>query len=313
MDVEASENTRLLPSEEPIAPHARPTSSSAKYLAVLAVVSALALIAFSGPAFFPTAMKMTNFRADLDLSELFTDSAELEGSPNADSSQESMTGAIDLNSEIQGPIDFDSMLPKGLVAAPKKVEEDEESDITAELVAKLSKLDSNPKMMSLAGATTSSQFNECTSKYVKGTFLEIHTPPGCISLYTNNIAESITHLSDVVTFCGCQTIGPKNYDMVSLRKASLISRNGAGQISFIATGDDASVTIYHDPNFLDGYMLVIGPNSRVDLAKSPMGPTTWDNAVYSLIMQSWSDCNLVSAFLRSFKIIMSPLFKNSFV
>jgi len=151
-------------------------------------------------------------------------------------------------------------------------------------------LPASHRMMSLVGATPDSAFNMCTSDYLTGQFLAVKVNPGCISLFNNDVSSS--HTSKVITFCGCENIGPKKYDFVSLQKASLIGKRGNGLISFIATGPDASVTLYNSANFDSELKDVIGPNTQVSLSRVAMGESNWDNAVYSLVMQSWSSCDL---------------------
>lgn len=110
------------------------------------------------------------------------------------------------------------------------------------------------KMMSLVGATTSDNFNVCSSEYQHGEYLKVAVKTGCISLFNNDISKQ--SLSKVITFCGCENLGPKKYDMVSLQKAGLVSKVNSGMISFIATGEGASVTLYNDPSFDSGFKVI---------------------------------------------------------
>ena len=107
------------------------------------------------------------------------------------------------------------------------------------------------RIMSLVGASSESAFNMCSSEFEAGKYGAVDVKPGCISLFNNDVSNQV--LSRVITFCGCESIGPKKYDLVSLQKASLVSKNNAGMISYIATGDGASVTIYNGPNFDSDY------------------------------------------------------------
>ena len=69
----------------------------------------------------------------------------------------------------------------------------------------------------------------------------------------------------MITFCGCETLGPKKYDFVALQNAGLISKKGSGLISFLATGDGASATIYNSADFgsdTNSFKTVIGPQVR---------------------------------------------------
>lgn len=278
MNFESSENSRLLPTEEPTAQPTRSGSSAIKYITVFVALSALALLAVRGSIFTRNGLKVASFNTAL----------------------ESVTGAVDLGSELPPdmPIDLGAQFPKDLPATKSKKAESVTPPIvhdTEELQKDnpTSDISEDTVMMSLMGATAQSQFNQCAGKFVKGGALNVKVFPGCISLFTNDIADYDEHLSSFITFCGCDLIGPKKYDFVSLKNAALISKSGTAQISFIATGDGSSVTIYNDPAFGGGNMLTIGPNSRVDLSQIEMGVSNWDNNIYSLILQSWVSCNLV--------------------
>ena len=78
------------------------------------------------------------------------------------------------------------------------------------------------RMISLADADENSEFNVCSSLYVHGEYLNVQVDPGCISLFNNDMTKQ--SLSKVITFCGCEMIGPKKYDFVSLQNAGLISK-----------------------------------------------------------------------------------------
>merc|ERR1711998_372584 len=81
------------------------------------------------------------------------------------------------------------------------------------------------------------------------------------------------------------------YDFVSLQNAGLISKSGAGLVSFAAVGEGASATVFDGPHF-DGLKLVIGELSEYSLARLIRYESTWDNSVYSLILQSWISCDI---------------------
>lgn len=148
------------------------------------------------------------------------------------------------------------------------------------------------RMMSLIGATPDSSFNECTSTFRQGAVNQnIKVAPGCVSLFNSDL--SVRGLvSTMITFCGCETIGPKKYDFVALQAAGLISKQGGGLISYIATGDGASATLYNSPEFESEFKTVIGPNTQISAKRIVMGESTWDNAIYSIVMQSWTPCDL---------------------
>lgn len=147
------------------------------------------------------------------------------------------------------------------------------------------------RMMSLSGATAESSFEACSSSYEHGNanfYYKVET--GCIAIFNNDISKYA--VSQVITFCGCETIGPKMYDFVALQNAGLISKAGAGLISFIATGDMASITIYNEPDFSGDEHYVIGPMTQIPMDRVRRGESTWDNAIYSMVMQAWCGCDL---------------------
>lgn len=144
-------------------------------------------------------------------------------------------------------------------------------------------------IMSLAEKNANSNFNECSSEYEHGAFLKVAVEVGCISLFNNDISKY--SISTVITFCGCETIGPKKYDFVALQNAGLISKKGAGLVSFIATGKDTSITLYNTPDFTGELHTVVGPETQVPCSRLRMGESTWDNAIYSMILQSWPSCD----------------------
>jgi hypothetical protein len=79
------------------------------------------------------------------------------------------------------------------------------------------------RMMSLLGATAESSFEACSSSYEHGNanfYYKVET--GCIAIFNNDISKYA--VSQVITFCGCETIGPKMYDFVALQNAGLISK-----------------------------------------------------------------------------------------
>merc|ERR1711998_35113 len=105
--------------------------------------------------------------------------------------------------------------------------------------------------------------------------------------------------SMVTTFCGCEVIGPKRYDLEALLKAGLITKNRAGTISYIAMGHNTSLAMYNSLTFgteknASEYRAVFGPNRRVAASDVPMGDSgiSWDNQVFSIIMNAWSPCDL---------------------
>ena len=165
-------------------------------------------------------------------------------------------------------------------------------------------------LISMKGATKDSPFKACQSLYIKGEYLNIYVPPGCISLFVNDLNKLKS--SFFMTYCGCETIGPKLYDFVSLQKAKLIGKDGSGLISYIATGDAASITLYNSAEFDSEYKYVIGPNTKISTSDIVRGGgdgqnkgvvhPSWDNAIYSVVLQSWLPCD-DRVFLFSFFFI----------
>lgn len=158
-------------------------------------------------------------------------------------------------------------------------------------------------MMSLATADASAGFNECSSQYSHDQlYSHVQVERGCISLFNNDISKYA--MSTMITFCGCEVIGPKKYDFVSLQNAGLVSKAGAGLISFIATGKDTSITIYNTPDFTgdEGDHTVIGPEVQTPCSRIKRGTEEhWDNAIYSLILQAWNSCE------QEEEIVCSPI------
>merc|ERR1711871_509715 len=64
-----------------------------------------------------------------------------------------------------------------------------------------------------------------------------------------------------------------------------------GLVSFIATGKDTSITLYNTPDFTGELHTVVGPETQVPCSRLRMGESTWDNAIYSMILQSWPSCD----------------------
>ena len=146
--------------------------------------------------------------------------------------------------------------------------------------------DGKKTMMSLAEYE---EFSVCQSTYVHGSVLDVKVDDGCISLFNNDLVTQ--SLSNMITFCGCEQIGPKKYDFVSLQKAGLISKSGAGLISFIAVGEGASVSVFDGPNFDGENSMVFGALTERSLKRAVRFESTWDNSVYSLILQAWTPCD----------------------
>jgi len=148
-------------------------------------------------------------------------------------------------------------------------------------------------LMSLAVQGENAKFNECTSEYSHNTqYTHVNVERGCISLFNNDISKY--SMSSMITFCGCEMIGPKQYDFVSLQNAGLVSKAGAGLISYIATGKDTSITIYNTPDFTgdEGAHTVIGPETQSPASRIKRGAEEhWDNAIYSLVLQAWNSCD----------------------
>merc|ERR1719453_1261821 len=132
------------------------------------------------------------------------------------------------------------------------------------------------------------EFSVCQSTYVHGSVLDVKVDDGCISLFNNDLVTQ--SLSNMITFCGCEQIGPKKYDFVSLQKAGLISKAGAGLVSFIAVGEGASVSVFDGPNFDGENSMVFGALTERSLKRVIRFESTWDNSIYSLILQSWISC-----------------------
>ena len=128
------------------------------------------------------------------------------------------------------------------------------------------------------------------------TYLNPQVSEGCVSFFTNDVRHQM--LSYVTTFCGCNEIGPKRYDLHSLKAAGLITKTFDGMISYIVTGANVAVDVYNSPSFGlepgdSQYKTAIGPERAVGMSDLEMGPDgNWDDAVYSLIIQSWASCDL---------------------
>jgi hypothetical protein len=137
-------------------------------------------------------------------------------------------------------------------------------------------------IMSLVGATPNSNFKACQSQYKRGDFLNLKVKPGCISLFTNDL--TLSKSSYFVTFCGCETMGPKKYDFIALQNSQLISKDGTALISYIATGDGASITLYNSADFDSEEKLVMGPNTQISADKIIRDKGTWTNEIYSIIL-----------------------------
>lgn len=156
-------------------------------------------------------------------------------------------------------------------------------------------------LMSLAEASSENEFNECQSMYSHdSSYLHVAVEKGCISLFNNDISKY--SISTMITFCGCEMIGPKQYDFVALQNAGLVSKSGAGLISFIATGESTSVTLYNEPDFTGEKHTVIGPNTQVAGDRIVMGTEeNWDNNIYSIVLQAWNSCE------EEEEIVCSPI------
>ena len=146
-------------------------------------------------------------------------------------------------------------------------------------------LDGKKTMMKLADYD---EFSVCQSTYVHGDYLNIEVDAGCISLFNNDLTKQ--SLSNMITFCGCEQVGPKKYDFVSLQNAGLISKSGAALVSFIAVGEGASVSVFDGPNFDGENSMVFGALTERSLKRVIRFESTWDNSIYSLILQSWISC-----------------------
>ena len=65
-------------------------------------------------------------------------------------------------------------------------------------------------------------------------------------------------------------------------------------ISYIATGEDASITLYNTPDFTGNEFQhsVIGPGIQAPCSALQRDKDkNWDNAVYSIVLQAWNNCN----------------------
>lgn len=156
-------------------------------------------------------------------------------------------------------------------------------------------------MMSLKGADKNTPYNICMSRYEHPlSYLDVKVAPGCIALFTNDVTKQM--YSYVTTYCGCQKIGPRMYDINALIRSRLVDKNDKqSAVSFIATGERASIAIYNSPKFSSEensseYKDVFGPGRRISLASLNMGDSgrTWDDQVYSIILDAWSSCDAPS-------------------
>lgn len=255
----------------------RSTSSVGKYLAVAAIIASAALILVFSGKISTVGISSTNFKVETpsftfhvagdetEADELFEEKA----AEKARSDKLAAIAAIKSSSKL---------------SSSKLSSASSGTSVNIDFVAP------GAKMMSLVGAGPESSFNECSSVFKhQEDYLKIAVKPGCIAFFNNDISGQM--FSKMITFCGCENIGPKKYDFVSLQRAGLIGRSGAGMISFIVTGPGASVTLYNAPEFESEYKTVIGPNTQISAKRMIRGEGTWDNEIYSVIMQSWTDCN----------------------
>lgn len=153
-------------------------------------------------------------------------------------------------------------------------------------------------MMSAQNVSSRSPYRMCMSRYEHPLgYLNVNVPDGCISLFTNDVS---THMySYVTTYCGCEDMGPRMYDLNALVHARLVNKdNYEGVISYIATGSRTSIAIYNSPIFgndvnASEYKAVYGPNRYVSLSSQKMGNSgfSWDDQVYSIVIDSWSSCD----------------------
>ena len=158
--------------------------------------------------------------------------------------------------------------------------------------------DTKGYMMSLQGADKNTPYSLCMSKYEHPmNYLDVEVAPGCISLFTNDVNKQM--YSYVTTFCGCKEIGPRMYDINALIRSRLVNKdNQQSAISFIATGEKASIAFYNSPKFATDeksseYKDILGPERRISLESLNMGDSgrSWDDQVYSIILDSWSSCD----------------------
>ena len=156
-------------------------------------------------------------------------------------------------------------------------------------------------MMSLHGAGKSTPYNLCMSRYEHPlAYLNIEVAPGCISLFTNDVSKQM--YSYVTTYCGCKKMGPRMYDINALIRSRLVNKdNKQSTISFIATGNETSIAFYNSPRFAteqnsSEYRDVLGPGRHVSLNSLYMGDSgrSWDNQIYSVILDAWSSCDIPS-------------------
>ena len=259
IDVEASENTKLFKSRDfEIKTTYSQENQLFKLLACFALLSLSSYVAYYLNSFNLVKIKPTNLIKKID-----------------------QNGVSPINDIIENSSE---------IFKSSEILESADSRISEDL-----KISKEFSMMSLAGATPNSQFNACQSRYNSGERNNVEAKPGCISLFTDDL--SVSKSSYFISFCGCETIGPKKYDFVSLQKAKLVSMKGAGLISYIVTGEGASITLYNSAEFDGEHRIVIGPNTRTAASQIVRGDGTWDNEIFSIILQSWTSCNLVCFFL----------------
>jgi len=258
IDVEASENTKLIKSRDfEIKTTYSQENQLFKVLTCFALLSFSSYVAYYFNSFNLVSIKSTNLVKKTDQNGVAPTSII-----------ENSSGFFNKPSEILGSAD---------------------STISEDL-----KISEEYSMMSLVGATPKSQFNACQSRYNRGERDNVEANAGCISLFSEDLSLPASKSSYFISFCGCETIGPKKYDFVSLQKAKLVSAKGAGLISYIITGDGASITLYNSAEFDSEHRIVIGPNTKIAANKIVRGDGTWDNEIFSIILQSWTSCNLVS-------------------
>ena len=148
-------------------------------------------------------------------------------------------------------------------------------------------------MMSLRGANKNTPYNICMSRFEHPlSYLDIEVAPGCIAFFTNDVTKQM--YSYVTTYCGCEGVGSRMYDINALIRSRLVNKdNRQSAVSFIATGEKASVAIYNSPKFgtdenSSEYKDVLGPGRHVSLNSLNMGDSgrTWDDQIYSVILNA---------------------------
>ena len=160
---------------------------------------------------------------------------------------------------------------------------------------------------------TGNGYDVCTYTTVMGSDMSIPAQAGCAYFFSE--VPMIFPGQQVLTvkICSCSPLGVLSFDYESLKHLGLMNSQGYSRVSYIMTGAMVSVTVYSNIKFQNLRQLTIGPGSMVNLKTQmrlsaigggvlnaqglPDNNPTWDGEVYSLVLNSWTLCNINSGYL----------------